>query len=54
MTMKNVAARLDAWTAWHGEATPSKGERKFVAHQIGVSPEALYRELAKRRGRRRD
>jgi hypothetical protein len=28
---------------------PSKGEWKALAEDIGVSPEALYRELSKRR-----
>ena len=48
LSLKSVAARLDAWSAWHGEA-PARGEWKQLAHEIGVSPEALYRELAKRR-----
>jgi hypothetical protein len=30
-------------------AFPEKGDWKLVASQIGVSPEALYREIAKRR-----
>jgi hypothetical protein len=30
---------------------PPKGEWKSVAEQIGVSPEALYRELSRRRKR---
>lgn len=49
LTRKTVADRLDAWLAWPGNALPSKGEWKAVAAQIGVSPEALYRELAARR-----
>ncbi len=50
LALKTVAARLDAWIAWNGDNTPQKGEWKLVASQIGVSPEALYREIAKRRG----
>lgn len=46
--LKTVAARLDAWIAWHG-TLPAKGHWSVVAQQIGVSPEALYRELARRR-----
>jgi CRP-like cAMP-binding protein len=46
--LKTVAARLDAWIAWHG-SLPAKGRWSVVAQQIGVSPEALYRELARRR-----
>lgn len=34
----------------HDSGLPAKGEWKSVAQQIGVSPEALYREIARRRG----
>lgn len=50
LSLKRVGERLDAWLAWH-EALPAKGDWKNVAAEIGVSPEALYREIA-RRGRR--
>ncbi len=50
LSLKTVSARLDAWIAWNGGSLPAKGERKTVATEIGTSPEALYRELAKRRG----
>ncbi len=49
LTRKTVAERLDGWLAWRGNELPSKGQWKRIAGQIGVSPEALYRELAKRR-----
>jgi len=49
LSLKTVASRLDAWFKWHAAEMPEKGEWKQVASQIGVSPEALYRELAKRR-----
>jgi CRP-like cAMP-binding protein len=49
LSRKTVGARLDGWLAWHGSTVPAKGQWKTVAQQIGVSPEALYRELAKRR-----
>jgi CRP-like cAMP-binding protein len=49
LARNKVADRLDGWLAWRGEGLPGKGEWKIVAEQIGVSPEALYRELAKRR-----
>ena len=52
LSLKTVAARLDAWVAWNDGIAPEKGEWKPVAEQIGVSPEALYRELAKRRSSR--
>lgn len=47
LSLKTVTARLDAWLAWHSEIPP-KGEWRQLAHEIGVSPEALYRELARR------
>jgi len=45
-----TADRLDAWLA-AGNAFPEKGSWQDVAAEIGVSREALYRELAKRRSR---
>jgi CRP-like cAMP-binding protein len=48
LSRKTVAARLDGWLAWHGGALPAKGAWKSLAAEIGVSPEALYRELGKR------
>ena len=48
LSLKTVAARLDAWLNWQGQALPTKGEWKTLAEQLGVSAEALYRELAKR------
>lgn len=50
-TLRTVSARLDAWIAWNDDGRPAKGEWRQVAAEIGVSPEALYRELAKRRAR---
>ena len=47
LRLRRVADRLDAWLDLHGE--PQQGEWITVADQIGVSPPALYRELAKRR-----
>ena len=49
LSLKTVAGRLDAWIAWNGRDAPEKGEWKLLASEIGVSPEALYREIAKRR-----
>lgn len=48
LSLKTVASRLDTWLAWY-DGLPAKGEWAQLAHQIGVSPEALYREIAKRR-----
>lgn len=47
LRLRRVSDRLDAWLDLHGK--PSKGEWIMVAEKIGVSPAALYRELAKRR-----
>jgi CRP-like cAMP-binding protein len=49
LSLRTVSERLNAWIAWKGGSFPEKGEWKLVANQIGVSPEALYREIAKRR-----
>jgi CRP-like cAMP-binding protein len=48
LSMKTVAARLDGWIAWRG-SLPPKGKWIGLAAELGVSPEALYREIAKRR-----
>ena len=47
MSLPRVAGRLDAWLALTGG--PEERTWKDVATEIGVSPEALYRELARRR-----
>jgi CRP-like cAMP-binding protein len=49
LSLKTVAARLDAWLSLHPEGVPGKGEWKTLAAQLGVTPEALYRELARRK-----
>jgi hypothetical protein len=46
-----VADRLDAWLAAGEGKLPAKGEGRGLAAEIGISPEALYRELARRRAR---
>jgi CRP-like cAMP-binding protein len=48
LSLRTVAARLNAWMAWN-DALPKKGEWRRIADEIGVSPEALYREMANRR-----
>ena len=50
LSLKTVAQRLDAWLGGRGGSLPPKGEWRTIAAEIGVSPEALYREIAKRRG----
>jgi CRP/FNR family transcriptional regulator, dissimilatory nitrate respiration regulator len=51
LSLRTVAQRLDAWLAGNAGALPAKGAWKRVAMEIGVSPEALYREFAARRAR---
>ncbi|PTX55668.1 CRP-like cAMP-binding protein [Litoreibacter ponti] len=48
MRRRKVADRLDAYLELFGR--PKEGEWVRVADWIGVSPPALYRELAQRRG----
>lgn len=48
-SLRTVGARLDAWIAWNDGMLPTKGEWRHLADEIGVSPEALYREISKRR-----
>jgi len=47
-TLRTVAERLDAWLGETG-ALPEKGGWAALAAELGVSREALYRELARRR-----
>lgn len=47
LRMRKASSRLDAWVDLNG--APPEGQWKRVAEDIGVSPPALYRELAKRR-----
>ena len=49
VSLRKVSDRLDAWFAWNESYVPQKGKWNRVAGEIGVSPEALYRELARRR-----
>lgn len=47
-TLRTVAERVDAWLG-EGSALPPKGEWQNLAYRLGVTREALYRELARRR-----
>lgn len=49
LSLKKVGDRLDAWFSLHGGKMPGRGEWVRWATELGVSPEALYRELARRR-----
>jgi CRP/FNR family transcriptional regulator, dissimilatory nitrate respiration regulator len=46
---RTVEERLDGWLALNGGPMPGRGIWRSVAEEIGVSPEALYRELKRRR-----
>ena len=47
-TLRTVAERLDAWLG-EGRSLPAKGAWQDLAAELGVSREALYRELSRRR-----
>jgi CRP-like cAMP-binding protein len=49
LSLKSVADRINAWMALNGDALLPKGRWNQIASEIGISPEALYRELARRR-----
>lgn len=50
-TLRTVAERLDAWLSGNDGALPPKGRWQELASELGVSREALYRELARRNPR---
>ncbi|MCT9000350.1 Crp/Fnr family transcriptional regulator [Chelativorans intermedius] len=50
-TLRTVAERLDTWLGEKGKL-PEKGAWTDLAAELGVSREALYRELGKRRRRK--
>jgi CRP-like cAMP-binding protein len=52
LSLKSVAAKVDAWLAIEGGSLPARGQWHRLAGEIGVTPEALYRELARRRRHR--
>jgi CRP-like cAMP-binding protein len=52
LSLRTVAERLDAWCGLNSGALPPRGHWHRLAGEIGVSAEALYRELARRRNRR--
>jgi CRP-like cAMP-binding protein len=49
---RTVQDRLDGWFALNGAALPTKGSWRSIADDFGVSPEAFYRELPRRRSPR--
>lgn len=50
LSLKTVSERLNAWIANAG-CHPTKGRWKATAQEIGISAEALYREIASRKAR---
>ena len=48
-SLPRLADRLDAWLA-EGNVFPERGRLQEVAVELGVTREALYREMARRRG----
>ena len=46
LSLRTVGERLAAWKTLHGELPP-RGRWIDVAQEIGVTPEALYRELSR-------
>ncbi len=49
LSLKRVDARLDAWLALNDCEMPVRGRWVELAAELAVTPEALYRELARRR-----
>ena len=47
-TLRKVSERIDAWLG-DGRSLPEKGQWQDFAAELGVTREALYRELARRR-----
>ena len=50
LSRRTVRERLDGWLETSGNGLPEKGKWLDLADALGVSPEALYREIARRRG----
>ncbi len=50
LTHRTVSEKLNAWLDWRGDV-PAKGQWKSLAAELNVTPEALYRELARRGAR---
>ena len=48
LSRRTVRDRLDGWMQLHGNALPDRGTRTELADELGVSNEALYREIARR------
>ncbi len=49
LALPRLAERLEAWLAVSGGVLPPRGRWHELAAELGVTPEALYRHLARRR-----
>jgi CRP-like cAMP-binding protein len=49
LSKRTVRERLEAWLVFNDGVLPPAGHWRAVAEDIGVSPEAFYRELQRRR-----
>jgi CRP-like cAMP-binding protein len=49
LSLKTVQGRLDAWLAVNQGGLPEKGHWRELAESLSVTPEALYREISRRR-----
>jgi len=49
LSLRRVDARLDAWLTLNGGTLPERGRWHDLAAELAVTPEALYRELSRRR-----
>jgi CRP-like cAMP-binding protein len=52
LAKRTVRERLDAWLSLGDGQWPERGSMASVAQDIGVSPEAFYREMQRRRRER--
>lgn len=50
LSLRTIQERLDAWALLNNQPLPQRGSWRWLAEEIGVAPEALYRTLARRRG----
>jgi CRP-like cAMP-binding protein len=49
LSRRTVTDRIDGWLVLNAGELPPRGQWRSVAEDIGVSPEAFYRELQRRR-----
>lgn len=49
LSLRKVGERVDAWFSLYPGKMPQRGQWAGWANELGISPEALYRGLSKRR-----